>query len=134
VIGDSSEADGTVGKNAVRISKPVFIGLIVLLVALTGFSSVMAIKHRRGIYNTFFKSSQPPRDTLSHFVKPAQVDSAKPDNKVNQPVNNDNASSIPPEVDSIADSILRGVRHKPKSDPQFYRDSVKAADTTKLSF
>lgn len=134
VIPNSSESPVGVGKHAVRISRPVFIGLIVLLVALTGFSSVMAIKHRRGIYNTFFKSSQPPRDTLSHFVKPAQVDKAKPDSNVNQPVNNDNASSIPPEVDSIADSILRGVRHKPKSDPQFYRDSVKAADTTKLSF
>jgi serine/threonine protein kinase len=134
VINNSSETPVVVGKHAVRISRPVFISLIVLLVALTGFSSVMAFKHRRGIYNTFFKSIPPPRDTLSRVAKQAKIDSAKPDSNVNQPVNNDNASSIPPEVDSIADSILRGVRHKPKSDPQFYRDSVKAADTTKLSF
>jgi hypothetical protein len=134
VINNSSETPVVVGKHAVRISRPVFIGLIVLMVVLTGFSSVMAIKHRRGIYNTFFKSTPPPRDTLSRVAKQAKIDSAKPDSNVDHPVNNDNESSIPPEVDSLADSILRGIKHKPKSDPQFYRDSVKAADTTKLSF
>jgi hypothetical protein len=96
----------------------------------------MAIKHRKGIYDTFFKSTPPPRDTLSQGST-----QAKPDNQVKkdtqaetQPVNNDPAASIPPEVDSLADSILRGVKHKSKSDPQFYRDSIKNADTSKLSF
>jgi serine/threonine protein kinase len=136
VVNPAAETPVVVGKHAVRISKPLFISLIVVLVALTGFSSVMAIKHRKGIYDTFFKSTPPPRDTLSQGST-----QAKPDNQVKkdtqaetQPVNNDPAASIPPEVDSLADSILRGVKHKSKSDPQFYRDSIKNADTSKLSF
>ncbi|WP_184545757.1 serine/threonine-protein kinase [Mucilaginibacter sp. FT3.2] len=135
VANNPPETPVVTGKYGVRISKPVFVALMIFLVVLTGFSSVMVIKHRRGIYNTLFKSTPPPRDSLSSGSK-----QFKPDNSANQdtqvhtpPVNND-ASSIPPEVDSLADSILRGVKHKSKVDPQFYRDSIKNADTSKLSF
>jgi hypothetical protein len=136
VVNPGTETPVVVGKHAVRISKPLFISLIVVLVALTGFSSVMAIKHRKGIYNTFFKSTTPPRDTLSQGSTQAKPDSQvkRDTHEETQPVNNDPAASIPPEVDSLADSILRGVKHKSKSDPQFYRDSIKNADTSKLSF
>lgn len=122
-------------KRGVSIPKPVFVALMIFLVVLCGFSSVMIIKHRRGIYNTLFKSTPPQRDSLSRGSTQIKPDNAvKQDTPVStQPVNND-ASTIPPEVDSLADSILRGVKHKSKGDAQFYRDSIKNADTSKLSF
>ncbi|GAA3960250.1 serine/threonine-protein kinase [Mucilaginibacter dorajii] len=135
VINNPTETPVVVGKHAVRISRPIFIGLVVLLIALTGFSAVLGFKHRRGIYNTLFKSATPPRDSLSRSAPANKPDSAvKQDTEVNKHLDdNNNGSSVPPEVDSLADSILRGVKHK-STNPQFYRDSVKAADTAKLSF
>jgi serine/threonine protein kinase len=134
VVNNPSETPVVIGKQGVRIAKPIFVTLIILLVALSGFASFVMIKHSRGIYNTFFKSTPPTRDTLSKASQPAATDTAK--TKPEEPKNIDNgnaASDIPPEVDSLSDSILRGLKHK-RTDPQFYRDSVKAADTSKLSF
>jgi serine/threonine protein kinase len=135
VVNTAAETPVVVGKHAVRISKPIFISLIVLLIALTGFSAVLGFKHRRGIYNTLFKSTTPPRDSLSKSAPANKPDSVvKQDTQVNtHPDDNSNGASVPAEVDSLADSILRNVKHK-SNNTQFYRDSVKAADTAKLSF
>ncbi len=135
VVNTVAETPVVVGKHAVRISKPIFITLISLLVALTAVSSVLVFKHRRGIYNTYFKSATPPRDTLSNASTEPKSDSVvKPDTEQTPRYQKPDESNIPPEADSLADSIFRGLKHKPKSDPQFYRDSAKAADTARLSF
>jgi serine/threonine protein kinase len=136
VIHTAAETPVVIGKHGVRIAKPIFIILIAALITLTGFTTYIAYQHRRGIYNRLFKSTPPQRDTLSHGSGTLKNDSSKPnpDTAVNQQQSdNDKAESIPPEVDSIADSILRGYqRKKEQEQPQFYRDSVKKDTSLKF--
>jgi serine/threonine protein kinase len=125
-----------VDSKAVRMSKPIFIMFIILLCGFTVFSAVVMDKFGgriyHGVVNRLFKPSKKPADTAaSKVVLPAKKDSVQP-----KPNDFRDESNIPPEVDSTADSILRNIQRakQQKEDTQFYRDSVKKADTSNLNF
>ncbi|WPU97534.1 serine/threonine-protein kinase [Mucilaginibacter sp. cycad4] len=127
-----------VDSKAVRMSKPIFVLFMILLCGFTVFSAVVMDKFGgriyHGVVNRLFKPSKKPADSAASnkVILPAKKDS------VQQPKANDykDESNIPPEVDSTADSILRNIQRakQQKEDTQFYRDSVKKADTSNLNF
>jgi serine/threonine protein kinase len=130
-VPDSVADDG----KQVRMSKPIFILFLILLCSFTVFSAVVMSKFGdriyHGAYNRLFKSSKKPADSAAkQIAAPAKQDSVAQDTPA--PVRDE--SGIPPEVDSQADSILKGMKYKGKEEPQFYRDSAKTKDTSNLNF
>jgi serine/threonine protein kinase len=131
--------NGPVDNKAVRMSKPIFIMFIILLCGFTVFSAVVMDKFGgriyHGVVNRLFKPSKKPTDSVAgnKIILPEKKDSIQ-----QQPKADDykDESNIPPEVDSAADSILRNIQRakQQKEDTQFYRDSVKKADTSNLNF
>ncbi|UOE47550.1 serine/threonine protein kinase [Mucilaginibacter sp. SMC90] len=125
-----------VDPKAVRMSKPVFVMFLILLCGFTVFSAVVMDKFGgriyHGVVNRLFKPSKKPADTAAtKVILPAKKDSVE-----TKPSDFRDESNIPPEVDSTADSILRNIQRakQQKEDTQFYRDSVKKADTSNLNF
>ncbi len=121
----------------VRMSKPIFLLFMFLLCGFTVFSAVVLSKFGdkiyHGVYNRLFKSSKKPTDSTKNVILPQKKEPEKqqPDTT---PANDE--SGIPPDVDSQADSILKGMKYKKsgKEEPQFYRDSAKTKDTSNLNF
>jgi hypothetical protein len=125
-----------IDSKAVRMSKPIFVMFIILLCGFTVFSAVVMDKFGgriyHGVVNRLFKPSKKPADTATtKVILPAKKDSVE-----TKPNDFRDESNIPPEVDSTADSILRNIQRakQQKEDTQFYRDSVKKADTSNLNF
>lgn len=125
-----------VDPKAVRMSKPIFVMFIILLCGFTVFSAVVMDKFGgriyHGVVNRLFKPSKKPVDSAAtKVILPAKKDSVE-----TKPSDFRDESNIPPEVDSTADSILRNIQRakQQKEDTQFYRDSVKKADTSNLNF
>jgi serine/threonine protein kinase len=128
-----------IDSKAVRMSKPIFVMFIILLCGFTVFSAVVMDKFGgriyHGVVNRLFKPSKKQTDSAANnkIIQPERKDSS-----AQQPKPNDfrDESNIPPEVDSTADSILRNIQRakQQKEDTQFYRDSVKKADTSNLNF
>jgi serine/threonine protein kinase len=125
-----------VDPKAVRMSKPIFVMFIILLCGFTVFSAVVMDKFGgriyHGVVNRLFKPSKKPADSAAtKVILPAKKDSVE-----TKPSDFRDESNIPPEVDSTADSILRNIQRakQQKEDTQFYRDSVKKADTSNLNF
>ncbi|MFS2188445.1 serine/threonine protein kinase [Mucilaginibacter sp. Mucisp84] len=127
-----------VDNKAVRMSKPIFVLFMILLCGFTVFSAVVMDKFGgriyNGVVNRLFKPSKKATDSAAGNKI---IPSPKKDS-VQQPKASDykDESNIPPEVDSTADSILRNIQRakQQKEDTQFYRDSVKKADTSNLNF
>ncbi|PWK78493.1 serine/threonine protein kinase [Mucilaginibacter oryzae] len=122
---------------SVRMSKTVFIMFMILLCGFTVFSAVVMDKFGgriyHGVVNRLFKPSKKKPDS-ARISSPVQSDTPQ-----QKPIENklpEEEQTIPPEVDSTADSILRNIqRAKQRHDnPQFYRDSVNKADTSNLNF
>ncbi|HEX8023946.1 serine/threonine-protein kinase [Mucilaginibacter sp.] len=125
-----------VDPKAVRMSKPIFIMFMILLCGFTVFSAVVMDKFGgriyHGVVNRLFKPAKKPADSAAtKVILPAKKDSVE-----TKPSDFRDESNIPPEVDSAADSILRNIQRakQQKEDTQFYRDSVKKADTSNLNF
>lgn len=125
-----------VDPKTVRMSKPIFIMFMILLCGFTVFSAVVMDKFGgriyHGVVNRLFKPAKKPADTAAtKVILPAKKDSVE-----TKPNDFRDESNIPPEVDSTADSILRNIQRakQQKEDTQFYRDSVKKADTSNLNF
>lgn len=122
---------------SVKMSKPIFIMFMILLCGFTVFSAVVMDKFGgriyHGVVNRLFKPSKKKQDS-ARISSPVQSDTPQ-----QKPIENklpEEEQTIPPEVDSTADSILRNIqRAKQRHDnPQFYRDSVNKADTSNLNF
>jgi serine/threonine protein kinase len=123
----------------VRMSKPIFVFFMIMLCGFTVFSAVVLSKFGdriyQGVYTRLFKPSKKPADSVTtRFTVPKKkADTAAQDDTT--PVRDE--SGIPPEIDSQADSILKGMKYKKPGaaeDPQFYRDSAKTKDTSNLNF
>ncbi|NHA04208.1 serine/threonine protein kinase [Mucilaginibacter sp. HC2] len=135
-IGEGIERPVDDGKQ-VRMSKPIFLLFMFLLCGFTVFSAVVLSKYGdkiyHGVYNRLFKSAKKPVDSTKNVILPQKKEPEKqqPDTT---PANDE--SGIPPDVDSQADSILKGMKYKKsgKEEPQFYRDSAKTKDTSNLNF
>ncbi|QTE37110.1 serine/threonine protein kinase [Mucilaginibacter gossypii] len=131
-------SDAPADNKVVRMSKPIFVLFMILLCGFTVFSAVVMDKFGGRIYNgvvsRLFKPSKKATDSAASnkIILPQKKDS------VQQLKTSDykDESNIPPEVDSTADSILRNIQRakQQKEDTQFYRDSVKKADTSNLNF
>lgn len=127
-----------VDSKAVRMSKPIFIMFMILLCGFTVFSAVVMDKFGgriyHGVVNRLFKPSKKPTDSAANnkVILPEKKDTVQQ----TKPQDFRDESNIPPEVDSTADSILRNIQRakQQKQDTQFYRDSVKKADTSNLNF
>ncbi|MBB6109057.1 serine/threonine protein kinase [Mucilaginibacter lappiensis] len=121
----------------VRMSKPIFILFMFMLCGFTVFSAVVLSKYGdkiyHGVYSRLFKSSKKPVDSTKNVILPQKKEPEKQQDTTT-PANDE--SGIPPEVDSQADSILKGMKYKKsgKEEPQFYRDSAKTKDTSNLNF
>ncbi|WP_183566527.1 serine/threonine protein kinase [Mucilaginibacter sp. SP1R1] len=119
----------------IRMSKPVFVLFMVLLCSFTVFSAVVLSKFGdkiyHGVYSRLFKPSKKTIDSIPHITNPPKQEAVKQDTT---PARDE--SGIPPEVDSQADSILKGMKYNKtgKEEPQFYRDSAKTKDTSNLNF
>jgi serine/threonine protein kinase len=135
---DNLQHNNDDGKQAVRMSKPVFVFFLLILCCFTVFSGVVLSKFGdrifHGVYNQLFKPSKKPADTVTHFTSPKKKVDTVSQQQDNTPASDE--SGIPPEVDSQADSILKGMKYnkQKKEDPQFYRDSAKTKDTSNLNF
>lgn len=123
---------------AVRMSKPIFIMFMILLCGFTVFSAVVMDKFGgriyHGVVNRLFKPSKKQPDT-TQVKQQVQRDTPQQNPADYKPLDEEQ-NNIPPEVDSTADSILRNIQRakQRKEDAQFYRDSVKKADTSNLNF
>lgn len=136
VIAEGIERPVDDGKQ-VRMSKPIFLLFMFLLCGFTVFSAVVLSKFGdkiyHGVYNRLFKSSKKPTDSTKNVILPQKKEPEKQQQDTT-PANDE--SGIPPDVDSQADSILKGMKYKKsgKEEPQFYRDSAKTKDTSNLNF
>ena len=136
VITEGAEVPVDKGKQ-VRMSKPIFIFFMLMLCGFTVFSAVVLSKYGdriyHGVYNRLFKPKK-PADSTRNVILPQQKKEPEKQQQDTTPVNDE--SGIPPEVDSQADSILKGMKYKKpgKEEPQFYRDSAKTKDTSNLNF
>ena len=108
-----------------------------MLCGFTVFSAAVLSKYGdriyHGVYNRLFKPSTKPTDSTKNVIIPQKKEPEKPQPDTT-PVHDE--SGIPPDVDSQADSILKGIKYKKTNtqDPQFYRDSAKTKDTSNLNF
>jgi serine/threonine protein kinase len=136
VITEGAEIAVDNGKQ-VRMSKPIFIFFMLMLCGFTVFSAVVLSKYGdriyHGVYNRLFKSKK-PADSTKNVILPQQKKEPEKQQQDTTPTNDE--SGIPPEVDSQADSILKGMKYKKSGaqEPQFYRDSAKTKDTSNLNF
>lgn len=115
VIAEGIERPVDDGKQ-VRMSKPIFLLFMFLLCGFTVFSAVVLSKFGdkiyHGVYNRLFKSSKKPTDSTKNVILPQKKEPEKQQQDTT-PANDE--SGIPPDVDSQADSILKGMKYK-KSD------------------
>jgi serine/threonine protein kinase len=127
----------------VRMSKPVFILFMLLLCGFTVFSAAVMSRFGgriyQGVRDRIFSPAKKPADSVNSVKRSVTPKTQNQDTTTPQdttPVNDE--SGIPPEIDSQADSILKGMKYnkagKANEEPQFYRDSAKTKDTSNLNF